>query len=176
MVGGGWLSSLSSGCPPHSAGPPQAPPFPQGPHQETETGLCPAGPGETGVASQEMGNRSLLEVVGALHPSPAPSCCELPPHRHAGAQALCCWVRNEKVAATQFSAWGPAQLPSSLNPPKQAAARCRSFPGTLGPAAGGGRGAGLESQPRKLSKDPPQWGRGPSAGSGLAEVTQPGRA
>lgn len=39
VVGDGSLGSLSLGCPPSSAGPRQAPPFPQGPLQDTGTGL-----------------------------------------------------------------------------------------------------------------------------------------
>lgn len=152
VVGDGWLGSLSSGCPPHSAGPPQAPPFPQGPHRETETGLCPGGPGETGVASQEMGDRSFLQVVGALPPAAASS-----PTTHTGSGSPGPLPLGEEWEGRchPFSLWGPAQLPSSLNPPEQGGARYRSFPGTPGPAAGGGRGSGLESQPRKLMKDAP---------------------
>lgn len=133
-------------------GHPRLHPFPKGPIGRHRLGFAQVGQERQGLLARKWGIGLSCKLWG-----PCPQLLQAPPPhtQAAGAQALCRWVRNGKGAATRFSLWGPAQLPSSLNPPEQGGARYRSFPGTPGPAAGGGRGSGLESQPRKLMKDAP---------------------
>lgn len=133
---------------PTSAGPPQAPPFPQSLHEETGAGLviefAPGQQGEMGVAgpSWRISLSCKLWVLCTYPLSPAaqmflPTQCLCPlAHWSLGPLPL---MRKGKAGAMGALAWGPAQHPLFWQSPTPELRPTRAgiFSGTHGPAVGG---------------------------------------
>lgn len=121
-------------------GPTASPRAPLGDRDWAAAGTRLLRPGETGVAGQ-VTNQSFLPAVGAMHPSPAPSCHQyshqlrslglLPKH------TLEPWPSAQLLPRTSRLGVQPGASCLSLNPPEQGWGGRRIFPGTHSPAAGG---------------------------------------